>query len=79
MEDIFGSAVCYRQSAEREKTARAGERVMPVTGRERQCVRSGAPGPFGWLTLNGCPGEVTGLIESRLRGEGNAFALRLAP
>lgn len=39
----------------------------------------GALGPFGWLTLNGCPGEVTRLIENRLRGEGNAFAARLAP
>lgn len=68
---------------------RERERVMAVTGRERdrashsspgrQCVRSGALGPFGWLRLNGCPGEVTRLIENRLRGEGNAFTARLAP
>lgn len=46
---------------------------------ERQRVRSGAPGARGWLPLNECPREVTGLIENRLQGEGKAFGLRLAP
>lgn len=79
-----------KRESERRREREGRERVMAVTGREREreahrippsgpCVRSGALGPFGWLTLNGCPGEVTRLIENRLRGEGNAFALRLAP
>lgn len=73
MEDIFGTAVANRAMHTERKER--GSQNSPG----RQCVRSGAPGPFGWLTLNGCPGEVTKLIENRLRGEGNAFALHLAP
>lgn len=72
---IFLALCCGKQSdAQREKRERGSQDSLG-----RQCVRSGALGPFGWLTLNGCPGEVTKLIENRLRGEGNAFALRLAP
>lgn len=77
----------YVASTEREEKEREREREWWLSRGERSsqnspgrlCVRSGALGPFGWLALNGCPGEVTRLIENRLRGEGNAFALRLAP
>lgn len=48
--------------------------------RGRLCVRSGGPrGPCGRLMLNERPREVTGLIENRLGGDGNAFAACLAP
>lgn len=85
---IFGSAAWQTEKKERKK--KEGDEVMWV--REGGSQDSppppppagsvwdlGALGPFGWLTLNGCPGEVTRLIENRLRGEGNAFAARLAP
>lgn len=73
------------QHGKQRKKKKEGEEVMWVRERGSQdspLVGSvwdlGALGPFGWLTLNGCPGEVTRLIENRLRGEGNAFAARLA-
>lgn len=72
------SAAQRKREREREWWLSEGERESQNSP-GRHCVRSGALGPFGWLTLNGCPGEVTRLIENRLRGEGNAFAPRLAP
>lgn len=72
------SAAQRKREREREWWLSEGERESQISP-GRHCVRSGALGPFGWLTLNGCPGEVTRLIENRLRGEGNAFAPRLAP
>lgn len=81
-ETIFGSPAwqteMHREEREEEWWERERERSSHNSP-GRQCVRSGALGPFGWLKLNGCPGEVTRLIENRLRGEGNAFALHLAP
>lgn len=85
--DIFGSPMWQAHRHTEKKGREIGGREWWLSEGERgsqnspgrQCVRSGALGPFGWLTVNGCPGEVTRLIENRLRGEGNAFALCLAP
>lgn len=58
----------------RVTTVRGGEEHAELP-RQAVCESGGPRGPG----LNGCPGEVSGLIEDRLEGDGNAFALRLSP
>lgn len=79
---ISGSSACQTQRCSEDKKEsddcqmqREACRALP-TG---SVWERGPWGPCGRLMLNGCPGEVTRLIEDRLQGDGNAFALRLAP